>query len=181
MEPACCGNRTLTSLFIKQPFIRHLLSAPLPDLCGWKTGDSKIAVSKGLDSVVKRWPCALSFQSAWVRARFKESLLEEILSRGVVCVREGGCASMFQAEGKNRREKWAIVISRWRKQKVYGWPRQERVMRAGRPSIQFLERPSLWATLRNLDFVLQVMRNHQSSEQANDTIRIYTLEVTIAS
>lgn len=166
---------------------KHLLDtywvfAPLPDLWGWKTGNSKIAVSKGLDSVVKRWPCALSFQSGWVRARFKESLLEEIsLGRGVVCVREGGCASMFQAEAKNRREKWAIVISRWRKQKVYGWPRQERVMRAGRPSIQFLERPSLWATLRNLDFILQAMRNHQSSKQANDTIRIYALEVTRAS
>lgn len=26
MEPACCGNRTLTSLFIKQAFNRHLLS-----------------------------------------------------------------------------------------------------------------------------------------------------------
>lgn len=34
------------------------------DLWGRKTADYKIAVVKGLDSVVKRWPCALSFQGA---------------------------------------------------------------------------------------------------------------------
>lgn len=107
---------------IKQAFIGHLLCArPVLDLWVENT-DAEIDVPKGLDGVLKRWPCALHSLGAgeiqgtegpWVTGGFQEKPPGRDITSGRSDLCDPG-----PGRG-NRRRYRTMVISRCPEQKVY--------------------------------------------------------------